>query len=435
MHSRAQKRTTWILAASACLLSIAHGLVAADWRQFRGEGGRGTSAETGLPVKWSAEENIVWKTALPGFGASSPITVGKNIFLTCYSGYGQGKQALGEKRDLRLHVLCLDRDRGALKWNKSIPARQPQRIDNQTDYVSFMARHGYSSSTPVSDGQTVYAFFGDTGVVAFDLDGQQLWVTSVGTKTHGFGTGASPILSGNLLVVNASIESESLIALDKATGKEVWRAGDIRDAWNTPVSVDAEGGKEELVIITQEKLLAFEPHTGQPLWESAGSSPPRYICPSATALNGIVYAIHGYFGPTVAVRSGGRGDVTATHQLWSVRKGSNVSSPVYHAGHLYWVNDQGIAFCVEAARGKLVYQERFNPTAGDVYASPVAAEGKLYYVSRKNGAFVLAAQPRFEMLSHNQIASDDTVFNASPVISGKGLLLRSDRFLYYIANK
>jgi outer membrane protein assembly factor BamB len=334
-----------------------------------------------------------------------------------------------------LHVVCLDRQRGGIKWDKSIAARQPPRVDNATDYVGFTARHGYASSTPVSDGNTIYAFFGDTGVVAFDLNGQQLWTASVGTKTHGFGTGASPILSGNLLLVNASIESESLIALDKTTGKEVWRAGDIPDAWNTPVLVDAAGGKKEIVVTTKEKLLGFEPRTGQLLWNTAGSKPPRYICPSATTAGGIIYAIHGYFGPAVAVRSGGRGDVTETHQLWSTRKGSNVSSPVYHQGHLYWVNDQGMAFCVDTESGKLVYQERFDPAIGDVYASPIVADGKLYYVSRKNGTFVLEAKPRFEMLSHNQIATDESIFNASPVVSGKGLLLRSDRFLYYIALK
>jgi outer membrane protein assembly factor BamB len=423
------------LLASACLLLCApHRLRPADWSQFRGPAGRGTSTETGLPVKWSADQNIAWKTALPGFGASSPITVGRNIFLTCYSGYGLDKQAPGQKRDLRLHVVCLDLD-GKIKWDKSIPARQPPRIDNQTDYVSFTALHGYASGTPVSDGKAVFAFFGESGVVAYDLYGQPLWTASVGTKTHGFGTGTSPILSENLVIVNASIESESLVALDKANGREVWRAPEIKSSWNTPVLVDAPGGTKELVVITYDKMAAFEPQTGQPLWHSAGSKPPRYVCPSATTFENVVYAVHGYLGPATAVRSGGRGDVTATQQLWSVKKGSNVSSPVYHGGHLYWSNEQGMAFCVDAANGRVVYQERLDPPPGDVYASPLVADGRIYYVSRKKGAFVLPAQPRFEILSHNVIADDGSIFNASPAVAGEGLLLRSDKFLYLVRNK
>jgi outer membrane protein assembly factor BamB len=408
---------------------------AEDWPNFRGPGSQGVSRQTGLPTKWTGDQNIVWKTPLPGFGASSPITIGKNIFLTCYTGYGQGKENRGEKPNLRHHVVCIDADGGKMRWDKSIPARQRSQVDHQTDYVSFTARHGYASGTPVSDGKSVFAFFGETGVVAYDFSGQQLWTASVGTKTHGFGTGTSPILAGNLLIVNASIESESLVALDKTTGKEVWRASDIRDSWSSPLLVDAPAGKKELVIISKSQLLAFDPASGAPLWQAAGSKPPRYICPSATSADGVVYAVHGYHGPAVAVRSGGRGDVTETHQTWSLKKGSNVSSPVYHDGHLYWVNDQAFAFCVNAASGKLIYQERLEPAAGEVYASPVIADGKLYYVSRKNGTYVLAAQPKFQILAHNVIATDDSIFNASPVVTAKGLLLRSDKFLYLVGGK
>ena len=429
-------RTTRIVSCVFCVLfTVALWAREPDWPQFRGAGGQATSSQTGLPSKWSHEQNIRWKTPLPGPGASSPISVGGRIFLTCYSGYGLSKDAPGQKRDLRLHVLCLDRDGGRVVWNKSIPARQPPRIDNQTDYTGFTALHGYASATPVSDGKAVFACFGETGVVAYGVDGRELWAASVGTKTHGFGSGASPILHGDLLIVNASIESGALVALNKATGKEVWRAPDIDDAWNTPVLVDAGGGKRELAVMSKDKLLAFDPATGQPLWSSAGSKPPRYICPSAVVAGDVVYAIHGEFGPAVAVRSGGRGDVAATHQLWSVKRGTNVSSPVYHDGHLYWCNEQGVAFCVDARQGKVVYEKRLEPAAGDVYASPIVADNRIYYVSRKKGAFVLAAQPKFELLAHNVIGGDDGVFNASPVVSDDMLLLRSDRFLYAIGSK
>lgn len=409
-------------------------LDAADWPQFRGPEGRASSPQAGLPLNWSASQNIIWKTPMPGFGASSPITAGDRIFVTCYSGYGLGKEVKEEKRNLRFHLVCVNSANGVIQWDKTIPARQPPRIDNQTDYVGFTAKHGYASSTPVSDGRMIFAFFADTGVVAFDQNGQQVWAASVGEKTHGFGSGASPILHGNLLIVNASIESGALVALDKASGKEVWRAPEVEAAWNTPVLVDVPGGQQELVVITKFKVLGFDPSTGKALWNSAGIRSPMYVCPSATTADGIVYAVNGYHGPTVAVRPGGRGDVTATHQLWTVNKGSTVSSPVYHNGHLYWANDQGLAICVDAKAGKLIYQERLEPPPGDIYASAVVVDEKIYYVSRKKGTFVVAAKLKFELLAHNTL-DGDSVFNATPAVHRGRLFLRSDKYLYCIGKK
>jgi outer membrane protein assembly factor BamB len=400
----------------------------ADWPQFRGPGGQGTSAATGLPVTWSAEQNIIWKTALPGYGASSPIVVGEHIFVSCYSGYGI-KGAPGDEKKLLGHLVCINGTSGKIEWDKSVPSKP------SGGYSGFIALHGFASGTPVSDGKALYVFFGPAGVFAFDLTGQQLWTASAGVKGHGFGTGASPILSGNLVIVNASVESGRLVALDKTNGKEVWSADGIREAWDTPVLVETEAHKQELAVITQDKLLAFDPATGKPLWDCAGSKPPRYICPSAVAKDGIVYAINGANGPVMAVRAGGSGDVTASHVLWTLKKGSNVPSPVYHDGHLYWSNESGGVSCLDAKTGTVVYQERLNPAAGIVYASPLVADGKLYYVSRDKGAFVLAAKPKFEILAHNRIATDDSIFNASPSVSGKHLLLRSDKFLYCIGEK
>ena len=404
----------------------------ADWWRFRGSGGSGSSNQTGLPVTWNESENIVWRTSLPGYGSSSPIVVGDRIYLTGYSGYGTDAKAPGDQGNLQMHVVCVDLRSGDIQWDKTIQAKLPEQ-----KYQSWMLKHGYASATPVSDGQTVYVFFGRTGVFAFDMNGQQLWSADVGSNTHGFGTGASPVLYQNLVIVNASIESGNLIALDKSTGKPVWQAQGIQESWNTPVFVQAEGGSQELVLMTRDKLLAFDPSTGEPLWNCAGSTPPRYICPSVIVHEGIVYALHGYHGPLAAVRPGGRGDVSASHQLWQItKKGSNVPSPVFHEGHIYWVKeDGGVTFCAEAKSGNVVYQERLNPSPGLIYASPLAADGKIYYVSRESGTFVLAAKPEFELLSHNVIATDDSVFNASPVVTESRLLLRSDKFLYCIGTK
>lgn len=443
-HLRRRDLQTWNpfslpnTAIAVLLAALVSSGIAADWRQFRGPGGLGVSAETGLPTTWSAEKNIAWKTPLPGFGSSSPITLGTNIFVTCYSGYGQGvddTRGSLDKKAMRLHLLCVDAERGTIQWSKSFPTRERQNRDHVTDYTGFTRKHGYASSTPVSDGEAVYTFFGETGVIAFDLNGDQLWTANVGTKTHGFGTGASPILHGGLLIVNASIESESVVGLDKKTGREVWRAPAIEAAWNTPMLVDAPGGAKELVVVTKFKVHALDPRNGKQLWEAPGSKPPMYVCPSVTTAAGVVYAVNGYHGPTVAVRSGGRGDVSSSHQLWSARKGSTVSSPVFHDGHLFWANDQGLAICVEASTGKIVYQERIEPPPGDIYASALAAEGKLYYVSRLKGTYVVPAKPKYELLAHNVISSDDSVFNGSPVPHNKSLLLRSDKFLYRLAGR
>ena len=180
----------------------------ADWTRFRGPNGDGVSEDKGLPSAWSAASNVVWKTALPGFGASSPITLGDKIFVTAYSGYGLDKDKPGEQESLKRHLICLERTTGNVVWEKSVKAVLPEQ-----DYGGFLSLHGYASSTPVTDGQAVYVFFGRSGVYAYNLTGEQLWHGEVGSKIHGWGSAASPILVGNLLIVNASVESQSVVAL------------------------------------------------------------------------------------------------------------------------------------------------------------------------------------------------------------------------------
>jgi len=425
----------WCVVASAQQGDGA-GLAGGDWPQFRGPGGAGVSSEKGLPTTWSATDNLIWKTPLPGRGASSPIIIGNRVFVTCFSGFGVDADNPGEKSGLKLHVICVDRRNGRIAWEREPDAKA---LPKYGAFGKFTALHGYASSTPVSDGQTTYVFFGHTGVVAFDMTGKRLWSADVGGKTHGFGTGASPILYGRLLIVNASVESRSLVALDKKTGKEVWRAEGIKDAWNTPVLVTVGDGSQELVIDTKDGLRAFNPGNGQLLWQSAGSKPPRYICPSPVSNNGIVYAVHGYFGPFTAIRAGGRGDVSASHQVWQLterRLGSNVPSPVLHAGNLYWTkSERGAVFCIDAKTGELQYREQLQPRPHRIYASPLVADGKLYYVSREKGTYVLAAKPTFELLAHNTIDTDGSVFNATPAVAKGQLFLRSDRFLYCVGTK
>jgi outer membrane protein assembly factor BamB len=422
-----RRRWMW----SVLLVFAVGGLLGADWRQFRGPGGEGVSLETGLPVTWSSEKNIVWKTKLPGPGASSPIVTGDRVFITCYSGYGLGAKDTEKMDDLRRHVLCVDRRKGNILWAKDFAPVLPEHeyYKSESDY------HGYAASTPITDGERLYVFLGKSGVYCFDLNGQEIWHKAVGAGKDRWGSGASPMFYKNLLIVNASVEDRAIVALDKTTGDQVWKAPGINSAWNTPILVPLPSKETELVISMQSWVIGLNPDTGKELWRADGVH--RYVCPSAIAHDGIVYAIGG--GHTsVAIRAGGRGNVTKTHVVWRMEKvGSNVSSPIYKDGYLYWAGDGGFVSCQDAANGKVMYRERLDPPPpeGKVWASPVLADGKLYYVSRLGGTFVVAAAPKYQLVAHNAFADDKSRASASVAVSDGHLFLRTDQALYCIGKQ
>jgi outer membrane protein assembly factor BamB len=402
---------------------------AADWRQFRGPGGLGISDEKNLPTEWSDTKNLVWKIKLPGGGASSPITLGNRIYITAYSGYGLDTKDPGDQKDLKRHLLCLDRKNGSTIWAKQFDPQLPEH-----KYTGEGSYHGYAPSTPITDGERLYVFFGKSGVYCYDLEGNQMWHKTVGKNTDRWGSGPSPILYKNLLIVNASVESGTLYALDKSSGDEVWKAPKISQAWNTPLLAPmGADAAPELIVSVQNWLLAFNPDNGKEIWKADGVH--RYVCPSVVSHDRVIYAIGG--GHTaLAVKAGGAGDVTKTNTVWTVKKGSNVGSPIYYEGHLYWAAENGgLVNCQDAATGKFVYSERLNPNPGLVYASPVLADGKIYYVSQKNGTYVVPARPEFKLLAHNTFADDKSRGNASVAVSNGQLLLRNDQYLYCIGKK
>ena len=204
----------------------------------------------------------------------------------------------------------------------------------------------------------------------------------------------------------------------------------VSSCWASPVLVEAGGGKHEIVLNVPKRLTGYDPATGEELWYCEGI-PDGYICPTVIGEGQVAYAIGARKSTAIAVRTGGRGDVTESHVLWRAGVGSNVSSPVYLDGHLYWFHEsRGTAVCVNAANGEIVYQERLDPRPGLIYASVLAADGKLYGVSQQAGTYVLAAKPQFEQLAVNRFADDKARSNASPVVSDGQILLRNDGAVY-----
>lgn len=396
-----------------------------DWSRFRGPSADGASSATGLPLTWSDEENLVWKSPLPGAGASSPVVWNDRVYLTAYSGYFVPGQPDGEIEELKRHLLAFDLSSGEQLWKADVPAKLPEE--------STIRDHGYAANTPVVDADAIYVFFGKTGVFAFGHDGKAKWQTSVGDQTHGWGTSASPVLYEDLVIINASVESESLVALDRKSGDRKWSASGIDEAWNTPIVATSAEGRHELIVATHGQIKAFDPNTGDPLWNCA-TDITWYMVPSPVVIGDVIYYLGGRSGvASLAVRLGGSGDVTSSHRIWTSNKGSNVSSPVAKDGHLYYMNDQrGTAFCVNAETGDVVYEERLD-RAGQVYSSALLAEGRVYYLTRDGKTFVLKAQPQFEELTTNDLR-DGGQFNGSFAVTGNRLLVRSDKFLYCLGN-
>lgn len=412
------------------LIALTSAARAEDWIGFRGPDSAGVAEATGLPTTWSETENIVWKCDLPGPGTSSPTIIGNSIYLTCYTGYAESIEEPGDQTNLMRHVICVNRTTGKIAWQKEFEPRLPEsRYSPPND-----ARHGYASSTITSDGERLYVFFGASGMYCLDRDGKEIWHKDLGDGTHGWGSGTSPLLVDDMVIVNASIESNRMVALNKLTGDEIWSVPGIDRCWSSPVLVDA-GDRQELVLNVPRVLTSYDPATGKELWHCEGM-PDGYLVPTVTAHDGIVYVIGARQNTAAAVRTGGSGDVTETHVEWRVKKGSNVSSPTYLDGYVYFFNEKdGIAFCVDAENGDVQFQKRLEPRPGLIYSSPLAADGKIYAVSQENGTYVIAAKPEFEQLAVNHVGDPDgdpVRANASLVEADNLLYLRNDEALYCI---
>lgn len=393
-----------------------------DWMEFLGPQGSARTEQV-VPTSWSDSSNLVWKTDLPGSGSSSPIVVGDRVIVTCYVKGDAPKR----------QVLCFNQQSGKQIWSKDF------KIDYREDPErGFITEHGYASNTPVSDGKQLFVFLGKGGVHALDLNGELQWSVDVGKESSNrqWGSAASLVLYENSVIVNASEEAKAIIALDKQTGKTLWRqdANMLELTYGTPRLVPLPDGEQDLVISVPAEIWGMNPATGKLKWY-AKSPTSGNVSPSVIVNGDIIYSFGGYRSSgSIAVRAGGKDDVSDSHTLWTNKSSSYVATPLLYEGNFYWIDDRGIAYCTSAKDGEMVYRERVQDLASGrpVYASPVLIGKHIYVVTRRSGTVVYPPGKEFKPLPRNRFSKDDTDFNASPAVSAGRLYLRSDQTLYCV---
>jgi outer membrane protein assembly factor BamB len=380
------------------------------WPVWRGPSGQGLATGS-YPDAWSGTENVAWKQPVPGGGNSSPIVWGDRIFLT--TAYDNGR---------RVSLLAFRRTDGTQVWETFAP-------DGRTGRAHY--KNGHASATPSTDGTLVYASFGSRGLAAFDFNGRLVWHKDLGDVDNYHGAAGSPLLYKNRVILFQDFDSGSFVAaFDSRTGKELWRTP--RRAfvgWGTPVAVRVEG-RDEIIVSSQSAVTAYDPDTGKELWVCDGNS--FEVIPTPVVGHGLVFASSGRVGPTLAIRPGGRGNVTRTHLVWASPKGSPfVPSPIVYGDQLYMVNDMAsIVTSFEAASGKVLWQGRLGVAQREGFsASPVAVDGKVFFTNDQGETFVLRAGPSFELLRTNRIGE---VTLASPALVDGRWYIRTDRSLFAI---
>lgn len=399
-----------------------------NWTQFRGKHGRSVAERDDLAKHWSEEKGIYWKTELPGRGASSPIILFKHVYVTAASGYGESPDDLGSVQKLRHHLICLDRQTGDYLWQRDIQG-SPLTQELTPEVIS----RGFASSTPVSDGQMVYAFFGASGVFAFDREGELVWQADVGFQSSEFGSGASLTLYNDLLIVNASIENQTVYALNKKTGEGAWKIDGIDRSLSTPVFDKVPKGSDELIILEEDFVRGFDPKTGNELWYCDGIHDVVFSTPFVQ--NGVCFCNGGIQKKQLmAIKLGGRGDVTKTHKLWEAPSGAVVNSPIYLTGYVFLLSDEGVFQCFDARNGELVTSSRM-PTKSQTYASPLLSANTFYVPLEDNGVVVCEANSQLSQISHNTFENDPHSMKASLAVSEQALFLRNDGNLYRISER
>ncbi len=426
--------------AVAALLLTATLSDAENWPQWRGPMGDGTSAEKNLPLRWSPHENVLWKEPLEGLGTSTPIVWNELIFVTSQLGVGplDGRGAefpnsvtardyALSSDDITFVVRALHREDGRSMWEYRFNAAEPK-----AKLPSVHPKHNFASPSTVTDGERVYAWMGTGQLVALTMDGKLAWERHIGRDYAPFnvlwGHGSSPTLHGNAIILLCDHPSEAyLVALDVSTGKEIWKVdrGKGLRSYSTPFVLRTPDG-DELVVNSSHRIESFDPTTGELLWHVG--APVTLAIAMPVHANGVLYASRGYSsGPYSAIRVGGRGDINETHVNWRVpTRAPYISSLLYYEGLVFMATEGGIATAVDPKTGKSLWRERLG---GAFTASPVAGDGKVYFMNEGGETFVLAAGTPTEVIGKNTL-EERTL--ASPAISDGTLFIRSDAHLIAI---
>ncbi len=394
------------------LLGVGLLVHAEDWPWWRGPRGDGTSAETKVPINWSATNNIAWKTEIPGVGHASPVVRGGKVFLV---------SALVDTQERVL--LCLDRTTGKILWQRAV-LKSP--LERKHPLNSF------ASSTPATDGESVYVAFLERDqmlVAAYDLDGRQRWLVRPGAFSSMHGFCSSPLLFKDKVVVNGDHDGDSyLLALDRATGQTLWKTPRDNHTRSYCAPLIRElAGRTQMILSGDKSVASYDPNTGARHWVIDGPTEQFVASPVHSAKTGLVYVTGGFPDHhLLAIRPDGAGNVTQTHIVWRTNKGvAYVPSPIIEGDYFLIVSDSGVAHCFDAASGKLFWQERM----GEHHASLVSANGLVYFLNDDGVMNVVKPGPEFARVAQNALG--EKCF-ASPAISEGQMFIRGEKHLFCI---
>ncbi len=418
------------------MMPLAATAQADEWPQWRGPAENSTYAGK-LPLEWSAESGIAWKTKIPAWGTSTPIVTGDAIFITTHD------------EQNRMLLIKLERASGRHKWTREVGMAETPRTAPKRERQTFHRLHNLASPSPVTDGKTVVVHFGDGELAAFDFAGKELWKKNLqqeyGTYTIWWGHANSPVIVDGLVIsvcmqdslsdIANSLAPSYLVAHDLETGEERWKSmrmtgapSEQADAYTTPVLMQIDG-RQQLVVMGANELDGYDPKNGRQLWFLTGLQGGRTVT-GPTVADGLLYVTRGMRGALLAIKPSGSGELPKSSIVWQQEKTTpDTPCPVVSNKLLFTVTDDGIARAYDAASGKLAWTERLG---GDFKASPIAADGKIYFLNTSGLCTVVAAKAKFEKLSENQL-NDETL--ASPAAADGRLYIRGRETLYCIGRK
>jgi outer membrane protein assembly factor BamB len=413
------------IAIAGMLLAAQAVCLGENWPHWRGPTMNGVANERGVPVTWTATENVTWKLALPDLSGSTPIIWNDRIFLNVAEG-------------TELHLVCVDRNKGTELWKAHLGTGNAK-----------VRKQNMSSPSPVTDGTDVWVMTGTGILKAFDFAGKEIWARDI-QKDYGpfglnWGYASSPLLYKDSLYVEVlhgmkTDDPSYILSIDTRTGKTRWRVerptdavSEAPDAYTTP-ALFRDGAREEIIISGGDYVTGHDSATGAELWRAGGLNPgqdPNYrVVASPIVADGLIY-VPSRVRPLIVFRAGGRGDITTSHKVWSTDQGPDVPTPATDGKYIYILNDRGLVWCRDAKTGAEIWGNQRVRT-GTYSASPVIADGKVYVISEDGVTTVFAAGPEFKVLAENDLA-DYTL--SSPAISDGQIFLRTTKYLYCIGTR